>query len=41
MPPELPCGRLGDRFCQDAEQHGIFGKDKVDEVVEDDQNELK
>jgi hypothetical protein len=41
MPPELPCRRLGDYLCQDAEQHGIFGKDEVDEVVEDDRNELE
>ena len=41
MPPELPCGHLGDYFSQDAELHGIFGKDKVDEVVEDDWNKLE
>jgi hypothetical protein len=34
MPPESPCWRLGNCLFQEAERHGIFGKDKVDEVVE-------
>ena len=34
MPPELPCRCLSDCLGQEAEQHGILGKDEVDEVVE-------
>jgi len=34
MPPESPCRRLGNCLFQEVERHGIFGKDKVDEVVE-------
>jgi len=34
MPPESPCRRLGNCLFQEAERHGIFGKDEVDEVVE-------
>jgi hypothetical protein len=41
MPSESPCGRLGDCFSQDAERHGIFGKNEVDEVVEDNWNEVE
>jgi len=34
LPPESTCRRLGNCLFQEAERHGIFGKDKVDEVVE-------
>ncbi len=34
MPPESPCRRLGNCLFQEAERHGIFGKDEVNEVVE-------
>ena len=41
MPPELPCRRLSDCLGQEAERHGIFGKDKVDEVVEQEWNDVE
>ena len=33
MPSESPCRRLSDCLGQEAERHGIFGKDEKDKVV--------
>ena len=41
MPPESPCRRLGDCLSQEAERHGIFGKDEVDEVVDQEWNDVE
>jgi hypothetical protein len=41
MPPESPCRRLSDCLGQEAEQHGIFGKDEVDEVVDQEWNNVE
>ena len=41
MPPEAPCICRGECFCQDAEQHGVFGKDKEDEMVNHDGNDVE
>jgi hypothetical protein len=39
MPPEAPCCRLDECLSQDAEQHGIFGDGKEDQLVDHDWNE--
>jgi hypothetical protein len=41
MPPESPCRRLSDCLGQEAERHGIFGKDEVDEVVDQEWNDVE
>ena len=41
MPPELPCRCLSDCLGQEVERHGIFGKDKVDEVVDQEWNDVE
>jgi len=41
MPPESPCRRLTDCLGQEAEQHGIFGKDEVDKVVDQEWNDVE
>ena len=41
MPPESPCRHLSDCLGQEAEQHGIFGKDEVDEVVDQEWNDVE
>ena len=41
MPPESLCQRLGDSLGQEAERHGIFGKDEVDEVVDQEWNDVE
>ncbi len=39
MPPKAPCCRLDKCLSQDAEQHGIFGDGKEDQLVDHDWNE--
>jgi hypothetical protein len=41
MPPKLSCRHLGDCFCQEAERRGIFGKNKVEKVVEQEWNDVE
>jgi hypothetical protein len=41
MPPEAPCGLLDECLGQDAEQHGIFGNGKEDQLVDHDWNEVE
>ena len=39
MPPEALCCCLDECLSQDAEQHGIFGDGKEDQLVDHDRNE--
>ena len=41
MPPEAPCCHLDQCLGQDAERHGVFGKDEEDELVDRDRNDVE
>ena len=41
MPPESPCRHLGNCLFQEAERQEIFGKDEVDELVEEEWNDVE
>ena len=41
MPPEEPCCHVDKCLGQDVEQHGVFGKDKEDELLEQEWNDVE